>query len=106
AGFTTRDGLIIDNLKEDAKNAGLQEANIIVFCGSDEDYQHNARKLIEKFRSGCKGKLLVLAGPPEALSPDDAELLDYLIHRNSNAPDILNRMQDQILDTPNKKQKG
>ncbi|MFA0963280.1 methylmalonyl-CoA mutase family protein [Roseivirga sp. BDSF3-8] len=97
AGFGSLDEMIVDNVKENAKKAGQQRADIIVFCGSDEDYRHNARQAAEKFRSGCKGKLLILAGPPEALEEGYAGLFDYLIHRKSNAIEILEQIQEKVL---------
>lgn len=80
-----------------AENAAASEADIVVICSSDADYETGAAAFAQAFRAKAKDRLLVLAGYPEALVPalKDAGV-DSFIHVKTNAIEVLTQFQNKL----------
>jgi methylmalonyl-CoA mutase len=79
---------------EKARNV---DAEIIVFCGSDDDYVAVGEDFAHQFKSSLQAKQLVLAGyPTEIVDKLKAAGFDEFIHMRSNAIQTLSRLQKKL----------
>lgn len=86
AGFEIMDDNFFESAEKAAETAANSEANIIVMCSSDAEYETEALKFAEKFKSINKNKLLVLAGYPETIMEQlKAAGVEAFVHLRSNA---------------------
>jgi len=97
AGFNIGEHFFKDAM-EAAKESAGSEADIIVICSSDQDYETSAAEFARLFKSLSKNKILVLAGYPETI----AEALQQagsvcFIHIKSNAIEVLSAFQNKLL---------
>ena len=94
AGFNIATSLGFESLNE-AKNEIVRGAEMYVLCSSDKEYP----ELIESFCNefGDSSNLLILAGNPGDNESDYRDAgIDYFIHRDSDMPNILQKIQDQL----------
>ena len=86
AGYEIIDNLGFDSVGEGVKTAREKDADIIVLCSSDDEYEKfapEAYKLV-------KGKeILVVAGAPKCADDLKAQGIEYFINVRSNVLDML-----------------
>lgn len=97
AGFKVLDDAFFSNIEEAAAKSAESEADIVVMCSSDETYVSDGIKFAETFRNISKGKLLVVAGYPEAVVDQLKNVgVDEFIHLRSNAVEVLTNFQQRL----------
>jgi methylmalonyl-CoA mutase len=80
-----------------ANEAAASEADIVVICSSDTDYETGALSFVQAFRAVTTDKQLVLAGYPEALlQPLKEAGVDAFIHIKCNAIEVLTHFQNKL----------
>jgi methylmalonyl-CoA mutase len=97
AGFNILGEFFFPDVQTGATESANSDADIVVMCSSDADYETSAVSFIETFKSINKDKLLVLAGYPEALVADLQNAgVDSFIHIKSNAVEMLTDFQNRL----------
>lgn len=73
-----------------------EQAEIIVFCAADADYEAHVPEMADEIRKQFHG-LLIVAGRPSAM-PDGVKYaaIDGFINMKSDALDVLNEFQDKL----------
>ena len=80
-----------------ANEAAASNADIVVICSSDADYESNALSFVLAFRKVTTNKQLVLAGFPEALvQPLKEAGVNAFIHIKCNAIEVLTHFQYKL----------
>lgn len=93
AGFEVMDNAGFITAKEGVKAAKDAKADIIVLCGSDDDYSELAPKVKEL----AKNTIVVVAGYPKAIMDDlKAKGIEHFIHVKSNVLETLEGFQSQL----------
>ena len=64
AGFAIMGEFFFDNVAEAAKASTSSDADIVVMCASDTDYDEVGEQFAQAFRAAGTEQLLVLAGYP------------------------------------------
>lgn len=97
AGFDILGEFYFDDLGKAAAESAHAEADIVVICSSDQEYETHAEQFVRTFRKHAPDKLLVLAGYPESIVNDLKEAgIDAFIHIRSNAIELLSEFQQKI----------
>lgn len=97
AGFTILGEFYNEDPMKGAEAAAVSEADIVVICSSDADYEARAVAFAQAFKAKAKDKLLVLAGYPEAQVPALNEAgVDSFIHVKTNAIELLTQFQNKL----------
>lgn len=97
AGFNVAASFGFDSFDE-AKKEIEREADMYVLCSSDKEYPELAEPFCNEFRDSST--LLILAGNPgnnEAVYR--AAGIDYFIHRDSDMPGTLQKIQEELFKT-------
>lgn len=92
AGFEVIDNNGFDNIAEGMKAAQERNADIVVLCSSDEEYETLAPEAFEKIN----GKILVVAGNPACKDALEAKGIKNFIHVRSNVLEDLKSYQKQL----------
>ena len=92
AGFEVIDNNGYDNIAEGMKAAQERNADIVVLCSSDEEYETLAPEAFEKIN----GKILVIAGNPACKEALEAKGIKNFIHVRSNVLEDLKSYQKQL----------
>jgi methylmalonyl-CoA mutase len=92
AGFEVIDNNGFDTIEEGLKAATLKNADIIVLCSSDEEYETLAPTAFEKIA----GKILVVAGSPACKADLEAKGIKNFVHVRSNVLEELKSYQKQL----------
>ena len=97
AGFNVAASFGFDSFDE-AKNEIEKGADMYVLCSSDKEYIELAEPFCNEF--GDSSALMILAGNP---GNNEARYrgagIDYFIHRDSDMPGTLQKIQEQLLKT-------
>lgn len=94
AGFNVASSPGFDTLQE-AEEQIKKDADIYILCSSDKEYADLVEPFCETF--DADGNLLVLAGNPgEHESSYRKAGINHFIHRNSDMPGTLQKIQDQL----------
>jgi len=89
-----------DDVNEAAQCSATSDAQIVVLCSSDQDYEDSALQFIQQFRRRDTTKVLLLAGNPQALKGTLMEAgLDGFIHLRSNIHETLLAINKKLLTT-------
>lgn len=97
AGFTIMGEFFNSDPAQGAAASAASEADIVVICSSDTDYESGALAFAQAFRAKAPNKLLVLAGYPEALVASLQEAgVDYFIHVKTHAIEVLTEFQNKL----------
>ncbi|MNS42814.1 Methylmalonyl-CoA mutase small subunit [compost metagenome] len=97
AGFDIIEEAFFKTSQQAVEISSISEADIVVICSSDSEYETEAAAFATKFKSLSKGKLLVLAGYPESIVNELMNSgIDGFIHLRSNAIDVLTAFQKMI----------
>lgn len=97
AGFSVLGEFYNADPVKGAEDAAASEADIVVICSSDADYETGAAPFAQAFRAKANDRLLVLAGYPEALVPDLKKAgVDSFIHVKTNAIEVLTQFQNKL----------
>jgi methylmalonyl-CoA mutase len=97
AGFELLGEFNFTDVKEAAKQSAMSDADLVVMCSSDADYEGEGVAFAETFKSLSPGKLLVLAGYPESIVESLHQAgLDAFIHMKSNAVELLAGIQNKL----------
>ncbi|MFA7544125.1 MAG: methylmalonyl-CoA mutase family protein, partial [Candidatus Cloacimonadaceae bacterium] len=82
AGYEIQDNLGFDSIEEGIEAAKTSQAEIVVLCSSDEEYEGNAQKAFEALSAN---QIVVLAGYPAAqMESLKAAGIQHFIHVKSN----------------------
>lgn len=97
AGFKIVEDTFSADVVSAVEKAKKTDAEIVVFCGSDDDYAAVGEEFAKAFKSSVKDKLLVLAGyPAEIVDKLKAAGFDEFIHVRSNAIETLRGFQKKL----------
>jgi methylmalonyl-CoA mutase len=97
AGFEILGEYLFTDIQKAAKESAASNANIVVICSSDTDYETSARAFAETFKSLSKDKLLVVAGYPESIVEQLQQAgVASFIHIKSNAIEMLSDFQQKL----------
>jgi methylmalonyl-CoA mutase len=97
AGFEVMGEFYYGDPLETGIKAAVSEADIVVICSSDADYETGALSFVQAFRAVTTDKQLVLAGYPEALlQPLKEAGVDAFIHIKCNAIEVLTHFQNKL----------
>lgn len=97
AGFTIMGEYFNSDPVKAAEESAAGEADIVVICSSDADYETGAMSFVTAFKARATNKLLVLAGYPEALVASLKEAgVDVFIHVKTNAIEVLTQLQNKL----------
>ncbi len=89
-----------DDVNEAAQCSATSDAQIVVLCSSDQDYEDSALQFIQQFRRRNTFKVLLLAGNPQAIKGALVEAgLDGFIHLRSNILETLLAINKKLLAT-------
>jgi len=92
AGFEVIDNNGFETIEEGLKAASEKNADIIVLCSSDEEYETLAPTAFEKIA----GKILVVAGNPACKADLEAKGIKNFVHVRSNVLEDLKAYQKQL----------
>jgi len=93
-GFQVIDNHGFENLTEGVDSANKMEANIVVFCSSDEEYLLLDSEILKKLK---KNIIKVIAGNPVELMDElKSRGLINFIHLKSDVPAELNKYQELL----------
>jgi len=96
AGFSIIESSPSSTLFESIEKAIESKADIVVMCGSDEDYISSGKEYARAFKSNNVG-LLVMAGNPEEIKSElIAAGVDDFIHIKTNLIDSLYNIQNKL----------
>ena len=99
AAFTVQEENYSKDAGEIALTAAASEADIVVMCSSDADYETQALPFVQAFRLQQKEKILILAGNPLQLAePLKDAGLDNFIHIRTNAIESLSALQEKLFE--------
>ncbi len=94
AGFEIVDKFGFDTMEDGVKECIKSEANIVVLCSSDEEYEETAIQLYDKLKDKA---IVVIAGyPKEIIDKLKSAGLKNFIHMRSNVLEILNELQEEM----------
>jgi methylmalonyl-CoA mutase len=97
AGFSIMGEFFNADPVKAAEESAASEADIVVICSSDADYETGALPFVQAFKAKGGDKLLVLAGYPEALVATLKEAgVDVFIHVKTNAIEVLTDFQNKL----------
>src|SRR5690606_22150259 len=98
AGFDILGEFYFEDPLNAAEKSAESNANIVVLCSSDQEYETSAEAFARKFKSIAPEKSLVLAGYPESIVENlKAAGIDQFIHMKSNAIDVLTGFQRKLM---------
>ena len=86
AGFEIIDNLGFDTVEEGVKAAREKDADIIVLCSSDDEYETFAPEAYKLIKDK---EILVIAGAPKCADDLKAQGIEYFINVRSNVLDML-----------------
>jgi methylmalonyl-CoA mutase len=89
AGFKIIDNLGFDSIKDGLKEAETKDADIIVLCSSDDEYESLAKEITEL----AKDKIIVVAGNPKCRQQLEDAGIKHFIHVKSNLLEELSGYQ-------------
>ncbi|UCG28563.1 MAG: methylmalonyl-CoA mutase small subunit, partial [Bacteroidales bacterium] len=94
AGFEIIEGSGYNDLEEGIKEYPKYEPDIVVACSSDKDYENYLPELFHKINNRS---IFVVSGYPEKLVNSFREIgIQYFIHKNSNALELLMEFQKKL----------
>jgi methylmalonyl-CoA mutase len=97
AGFEIMGEFFFNDAQTAAGESAKSDADIVVICSSDLEYETHAVAFAEQFKSVSKDKILVLAGYPEKIVDDLKKGgVDTFIHIKSDAIEILSDFQNKL----------
>ena len=100
AGFEILGEFFDHDLNSLISKSGDQEADIVIICASDQDYEDKALDFIHKFKSEYPDKKLILAGyPVELVESLKTAGLDDFIHVKTDVVAFLGKLQEEMLTT-------
>jgi len=99
SGFNILPEKSFSSAKEAAESCAISDANIVVICSSDEDYDKSALEFITTFRNLTKHKILLLAGNPQNLNELTKLGLDGCINVKSDIIVTISNIQEKIQKT-------
>ncbi|HHW81615.1 MAG TPA: methylmalonyl-CoA mutase small subunit, partial [Bacteroidales bacterium] len=93
AGYEIIDNLGFDTVEEGVKAAREKDADIIVLCSSDDEYEKYAPEAYKL----VKGKeILVIAGAPKFADDLKAQGIEYFINVRSNVLEMLTEFNSRM----------
>lgn len=100
AGFEIMGEFFFDDAQKAAEHGANSNADIVVICSSDLEYETYGVAFAEQFKAASKDKILVLAGYPEKIVDDLKKGgVDTFIHIKSDAIETLSGMQAQLFQS-------
>ncbi len=97
AGFEIMGEFFFNNVQKTAEESAKSEADVVVICSSDQEYELHAAAFAAHFKAISKNKILVLAGYPEKIAEKlKKEGVDVFIHIKSDAIEILSAIQAKL----------
>lgn len=94
AGYEVVDNLGFKTVEEGVDAAMKANANIVVLCSSDEEYDEYAPKAFELLKDKA---ILVVAGAPASMDDLKAKGIEYFINVKSNVLETLKGFNDKLL---------
>jgi methylmalonyl-CoA mutase len=100
AGFEIMGEFFFDDAQKAAEESAKSNADIVVICSSDLEYETYGVAFAELFKKVSKDKILVLAGYPEKIVEDLKKGgVDRFIHIKSDAIEILSDFQAKLFQS-------
>jgi len=97
AGFEIIDGVITKSNEEALAKTMEIGAEIVVICGSDEDYATLGVEFAKQYKEAKKDGVLILAGyPTECIDELKAAGIDEFVHMRANMIDTLITLQQKL----------
>lgn len=97
AAFQISEPFVFDNVQAAAEAGAKSDADIVVICSSDADYETGAVQFAETFKATGTNKQLILAGYPTAIIKElELAGVDNFIHQKTNVVDFITAFQQQI----------
>lgn len=97
AGFEVLPEAFYESSEEAAKDSAANDAEIVVICSSDQDYEEKAVEFAKTFKASNANKELVLAGYPAAILDELKDAgVDNFIHMKTNAVEMLTAFQNKL----------
>lgn len=89
--------LVLSTFSKENSNSELKEQNpdLVILCGSDEDYVAMGESIAESIQNVSKAKIVIAGNPVEHANKLLAAGVDYFIHAKSNVVNSLS----QIIET-------
>lgn len=100
SGFNVLQEQSYDSAEQAAEQSAKSNADVVVICSSDPDYEEKALTFVEIFRKHNSEKVLLLAGNPvEIIESLTKAGLDGCIHLKSDVIDTITTIQTKIQNT-------
>jgi len=93
AGYEIIDNLGFDTAQEGVESARKQNADIVVVCSSDDEYETVVPEVAQALGSEA---LLVVAGAPKCMDKLQGQGIEYFIHIKSNVLDTLENFHNLL----------
>ncbi|MFV0564664.1 MAG: methylmalonyl-CoA mutase family protein [Flavobacteriaceae bacterium] len=97
SGFNILEEKSFNSAEEAAQTSATSNANVVVICSSDADYDQHALTFVKTFRALNADKVLLLAGNPVDIIDDlNKAGLDGCIHLKSDVVQTLSKIQKKV----------
>lgn len=97
AGFSIMGEFFWEDVREGAEESVKSEADIIVMCSSDAEYETEGKIFAETFKSFGRDKKLLLAGYPAEITDSLRQAgVDDFIHVKTNVAEFISALQDEL----------
>lgn len=97
AGFEIMGEFFNDNIQKLAEESAKSEADVVVICSSDPEYESEGKTFAEGFKKVGKDKKLILAGYPAEIVEDLKKSgVDDFIHVKTNVIDFISKLQKEL----------
>ncbi|MBL7742644.1 MAG: hypothetical protein JNN00_04130 [Chitinophagaceae bacterium] len=97
AGFEITEEHFFDDARKGAKESAESDADIVVMCSSDVEYETEGKVFAEAFKEHAAGKKLILAGyPAEIIEALKLAGVDDFIHVKTNVTGFIATLQDEL----------
>jgi len=97
AGFEIMGEFFFEDVEEGAKESAKSDADIVVMCSSDAEYETAGKRFAEVFKDCSTDKKLIVAGyPAEIIGSLRRAGADDFIHIKTNAVEFISALQDEL----------
>lgn len=97
AGFEVIGQFFFEDAEKAAYESANSQADIVVICSSDADYELKAKNFVTIFKGISQNKKLILAGYPAEIIPGLKQVgLDDFIHQKTNVVKFITALQDEL----------
>ncbi|MBL7738317.1 MAG: hypothetical protein JNK14_03805 [Chitinophagaceae bacterium] len=103
AGFEIMGEFFFDDIKKGAEESVKSDADIVVLCSSDAEYETDGKLFAEGFKQCGSDKKLLVAGYPAAITDILRQAgVDDFIHVKTNVIEFITALQSELFAVPAK----